>query len=279
VSVHGAVDLRFDLSGIGLALGGVPAAAAPEVLRRWGAYRSEAPIEELLAVRVAAGSWAVDRTRPFAPKAMHARFGPAEARFDMDDGRARVGPDGRAWVELAGDLSERAPFALMNLVRACLAWRMPSRGGALLHAGALVVGGRAWVLAGREGAGKSTWVEQGRRGGAAAVSDDLALVDGAASRIEVVGAPFRSDLVAPYARGRWPLAGILFPVWGPEPVLAPVARAIARARVAANLPFVERAWGVDERLPGLVDRLVSEVPCLDLTFPPTPAFLALLART
>jgi hypothetical protein len=269
-------DLRFDLSGIGIGLHGVPDAAAAWIERAWDGFRAGPGGDDWLDVEVAIGATAIDRSRPFAPKAMRARFARPTARFEMDDGCAEVGLDGPARITLARDLRERAPFALLNLVRACLAWRLPSRGGVLLHAAGLVVEGRAFVLVGSEGSGKTTWVELGRSAGAIAVSDDLVLLDAVRGDVELVGAPFRSRLSTPSPRGRWPLAGILFPARGPDAVLADVPRAIAGARLVANLPFVAEAWSDDERLPRVVDGLLSRIPYRDLTFDRTPGFLRLL---
>jgi hypothetical protein len=182
----------------------------------------------------------------------------------------------RARVELCEDLGALEYFTLLNLLRAALAWSLPSRGGALVHAAAVVLEGRAFALAGPEGSGKSTWSRIAEQGGARVVSDDLILLDPDGSRFALLGAPFRSTHVAPFRSGRWPLAALLFPRHGAEPALVPVPPLLARARIVANLPFVAEAIERDERVERVVHRLAGATRCMELTFAPDGRYLALL---
>jgi hypothetical protein len=194
----------------------------------------------------------------------------------MPEGSAAVDDSGRAVLRLCSGLGRREYYTLTNLLRACLAWSLPGRGAALLHAAGLVIDGSAFVLVGGEGSGKSTWTEQGLRAGAHAVSDDLLAIDGVGPRPELLGAPFRSTVELRQQRGRWPLGAFLFPEHGPEAALAGVGALEARARLAANLPFLAEGLERDERTALLLDRWVREVPCRRLTFAPDPSFVSLL---
>jgi hypothetical protein len=198
------------------------------------------------------------------------------ARFRLREGSASVEREGGACIRLHGAPGRREFFAFSNLLRACLAWRLPGRGGTLLHAAGLRVGGRAFVLVGAGGSGKSTWTRLGEEGGARALSDDLVLIDGAGPRLEALGSPFHSSHEADYRPGRWPLAAVLFPRHGPSASCRPVDALIARARLSANLPFLAEALQVDERVAALLDRFVRSTPCAELTFGLDSSFVSLL---
>ena len=167
---------------------------------------------------------------------------------------------------------------MANLLRASLAWALPGRGGALLHAAGIALDGRAFVLVGPSGSGKTTWARVAGEAGAVVLSDDLVMVDGIGPRLEALGAPFRSTLRLPLAAGRWPLAAILFPRHGARPSFEPCSALLAKARVTANLTFIADAVERDERVAGVIERLTSQVACADLAFAPDPSFLNLLRR-
>ncbi|HXV77848.1 MAG TPA: hypothetical protein VD788_16175 [Candidatus Polarisedimenticolaceae bacterium] len=264
----------FDLSGVVVALDGLPAEAGARLLAQWSAFLADdrPPFLEL-AVRLA--------TRPappsaFAPKRMRSALAATHARFEMPEGLAEVDARGRGRIELTRGLGTREFFTLLNLLRACLAWRLPDRGAAMLHAAGLVIDGRGFLLVGAEGAGKSTWARLGETVGAHVVSDDLVLVDPEADGYALLGAPFRSTHPVTYRPGRWPLAAILFPRHGTAPRLQPTPGLIARARLTANLTFVADAPAADGRIPRVVDRLARVVRCEELTFALDAGFVELL---
>jgi hypothetical protein len=267
-------DLGFDLSGVRLRLAGLPDDVARGTSEEWRHFASAPPADPFLHVRVEPVDVG-DVPASFLPKEMTSRFEPGSARFDMPEGTAEV-RDGTARIRLGRDLGERGYYAFHNLLRACLAWRLPDRGAAMLHAAGLVVDGRAFVLVGPAGSGKSTWVVHGEATGARALSDDVVLVDRATGTLEALGAPFRSTHRREYRPGRWPVAAVLWPMHGPAPALTATPRLLARAKVAANLPFLADGVGQDERIDAAVDAVLS-VPCLGLTFAPDAAFVPLLA--
>ncbi len=192
---------------------------------------------------------------------------------------AAVDETGQAELSLTRGLGPREYFTLLNLLRAALAWRLPHRGAVLLHAAGIVVEKGAFLLVGPEGSGKSTWAELGQRAGAHVLSDDLVLVDGGGARLEALGSPFRSTHRADYRPGRWPVCAILFPRHGDSPAWTPCDGMLARARLAANLPFVSSALEQDPRVAAVVERLATAVPCRELTFGLDPAFVDLLRST
>jgi len=275
VSRPGGATLDFDLSGVQIRVEGLASAAARRLAQAWTGFSSSRPGDPFLRLEV---RYEKERAGEgeFLPKKMRSALEPGRARFWMPEGSAEIGTDGRARVGLLRGLGEREYYTLANLLRACLAWLLPSRGGMLLHAAGLVVEGRAFLLVGPEGSGKSTWAREGERGGASVLSDDLVLLDGAGERLEALGAPFRSTHPSVCGPGRWPLAAVLFPRHGSPPALASVDTLLSSARLAANLTFVAEGLGADERIDALLGRTLREVRCAELTFAPDPSFLELL---
>ena len=267
--------LEFDLSGVTLRLTDVPSGTAARLATEWGVYATVGVSAPFLRIQILS-----DRIEPpgsaFEPKKMVSRFSGEEALFGLPEGRARVDRDGRGTIELARELGSREFFTLMNLVRASLAWCLPSRGAALLHAAGLVLDERGFVLAGSEGSGKSTWARLGEESGAIVISDDLVLVDATPDGHALLGAPFRSTHKTVFRKGRWPLASILFPEHGPSPRLSSVPPIVAKARIAANLTFVADAVEADDRISGLIEDLATRTPCAELTFAPDPGFVETL---
>ncbi len=168
------------------------------------------------------------------------------------------------------------------------------------HAGAFVVGGRAWAVLGPRTAGKSSLLAALAARGATVLSDDVVVTDG---RVVFAG-PRCLDLREPLPSGRAPLARAragtrwrlaLPPVrdsvplggwvhlgWGPEVVMRPMAAALSLARLASGRtgrglesdPNVllalatfpswvlqrPRDWGALERTLDLVCSTVSATP-------------------
>jgi len=264
-----------DLSGIRLRLTGLPQDVSQRTAREWRRFVCEPPPDPFLSVCVEQVAVAGPPAE-FLPKEMTSRLAVGAARFEMPEGSVEVRGDGTARMRLGRNLGPRGYYAFHNLLRACLAWRLPDRGGAMLHAAGLVVDGRAFLLVGPEGSGKSTWVRHGEAAGARVVSDDVVVVDRAGGVLEAVGAPFCSTHRIDYAPGRWPVAAVLLPRHGFRPALAQTPALLARARVTANLTFVADALGFDDRIEAAVDGIVS-APCRELTFSPDGAFVPLLA--
>ncbi len=271
-------DLVFDLSGFAIRVRGLPAPLDARLAEEWAAFRAAEGGPALLDVEVGRADLPAPAA-PFAPKAMRSRLDPRGARFEMPEGDVAVDSAGGAVLRLSDAAApERRWFALLNLLRAALAWRLPSRGGLLLHAAAVVLDGRAFVLAGSEGSGKSTFAGLAESRGARVLSDDLVLLDASGDAVAALGAPFRSTHRAPQTPGRWPVAALLLAAHGPSPRLDPASPMIVRARLVANLPFVAEAIGTDPRIHEAVERLAGGVPPRVLTFAPEPSFVDLLAR-
>ncbi len=268
--------LDFDFSGIRLRVRGLPGEIERLLREEWAGFEAAAPEAPFLDVAVRAGSEPEPRS-PWDPKSMRSRLDPRSAGFRLEEGAIEVRAEGGAEASLRSAAGTRTFLALLNLIRAGLAWRMPSRGGALLHAAGLVVEGRAFLLVGPEGSGKTTWAGAGVEGGASLLGDDVVLVDRSRDGFEALAAPLRPRSGALRLPGRWPLAAILLPRHGAPARLGPAPAREVYARILANLPFVADAFGADERIPATIEDLEASVPARTLTFSPDPSFLPLLS--
>lgn len=271
--------VALDLSGVGVVFERAPEPFAKWLARdpQWSEY-----LREPLGPPLLHGELATCPSR--AP--VEGEFRPREGTLSLRGGAVSLaGPegaleldrDGRFRIVVPGPLRERAYWAALNRLQAALAWRLPTRGGALVHAAGIVVGGRAWLLCGPEGAGKSTWAQLACGAGMPALGDDLVLLDGEAGSFVACGTPIRTRDVGGCSPGRFPLAGILFPRHGAEPALERVDGLAAHALLTANLPYVEEGFGRDEALDATLDRLVA-APRRRLVFARDPGFLRLLER-
>ncbi len=270
--------MTVSFSGVDIRVQGMARESADRMLREWRRFVTDSVVEPFLSIEVSFVDGDV-APGPFDPKQMSSAFDANGARFSMNGGRASVGQTGQTQITLVRGLGPAEYFTLMNLLRAALAWRLPHRGAALLHAAGIVVEHRAFLLVGAEGSGKSTWAALGERAGARVLSDDLVLVDGGGPGLDALGSPFRSTHRADYRPGRWPVSAILFPRHGAQPAWKPCDGMLARARLAANLPFVSSALEQDSRVAAVVERLATAVPCRELTFGMDPSFVDFLRST
>jgi hypothetical protein len=268
--------LDLDLSGIRVRLRGLADSLLQRVRAEWARFVAEPSRNEpFLELEVGYQGNPVSDAA-WDPKSMTSELRGTVARFQMAEGRATVDLSGPARLTLAPELGPREFYTLANLIRAALAWRLPSRQGMLLHAAGVVLQGESFLLVGAEGSGKSTWTRLAASRAERVLSDDLVLVDGSGPRLEALGAPFRSTHESDYRPGRWPLAAIYFPRHGTTAALRATSEMIATARLTANLPFITDVVVGDERVRGLLERVLREVVCAELTFAPDESFLNLM---
>lgn len=176
-------------------------------------------------------------------------------------------PDGGAGeILLARGTYEPELRALENYIRAAVAWRAASRGGALVHAASAVCNGRGYLFFGESGAGKSTLASVDRRG--RVVSDDLSLLlPREGGGLDLVGSPFRGtyDGGAP-VEGRFPLAAGFRLIQGAEAEVLEVPHIKAFGQLVGNLTFVAEAFGERPDLFERIERAFAGIPLRHLRF-------------
>lgn len=268
-------ELHFGFSAFSLRLTGLPATLADRLRAEWAAFVVDAASGPSLTAAIDHDPGLLyERTIPFSPKAMHGDLRGETAVFTLPEGRAAIDGVGGARITLHGEPDARLYFALINLLRAAIAWSLPSHGILMLHAAGLRVDGRAFLLVGPEACGKSTWVRAGIDGGAQPISDDIVLVDTRPDRALALGSPFRSTQRADYRPGHWEIGALLLPRWGSEPTLERVSPLQAQLALVSNLPFVAEALSRPS-IAAAVDRLSAQ-SWRRLTFAAAASFVSLL---
>ena len=268
------MDLDFDVSGLGIRLRGLPDSLAARLAEGWARFRVERCAEIFLDADVSiAGA-------PMAPgttmsKDLSAREGPFGATFEVPEGTLEL-IRSEARVRLAPGDEARQQWGLVNLLAIAFGWLLPAHGGATLHAAAVVLDGRAFVLLGAEGEGKTTWASLAEEAGASELSDDVVVVDASSDPAVARSAPFRATEFRPVGPGRWPIAALLVPRHGDEAALSPLARLPLAARLTAGVLAAATSRAAEARRAGVVDRLLDAVPARTLTFRRDPSFVPLL---
>ena len=154
--------------------------------------------------------------------------------------------------------------AIENFLRIVSAYRVLSKRGLLLHSAGLVLDERAYLFAGRSGAGKTTLTRKAHVAGAGILSDDIniALPDENGG-FRAFPVPFAGDfgqtpdLLSP---GGYPLAGLCFLEQGGTATLEPLSKAAAAARLVSASPFVNTDPYVAPDLLEVAANLVRRVP-------------------
>ena len=267
--------LHADFSGIGVSVTGLSDRLRADLATTWSGFLSETPAGPALVVDVHADPPS-DREHPFAPKSMRAERVHDRVSFRIDQGVATAARAGPIAIRLVSTTPAHQAAALVNLATAGIAWRLPSRDSALLHAAGIVIDGRAFLLVGGEGAGKTTWARGARAAGADVLGDDLVLVDRGAGGWQALASPFRAQASTLRSPGRWPIAALLGAVHAGVASLVDESAIRMHARLAANLPFAVDGLGADEALDRLLDALVRDVPHRALAFAPDASFVAVL---
>jgi len=272
------MTVEFDFSGVRTRFKGLEKSMQERLCQEWEAFvvqGCEPPERPLLEITCRTGE-SLEEPGPFQPKSMQHRFLENQAEFSMPEGQIRVGLGGHAALQIHPVDDGRDFYTLCNFHRAALSWLLPRNAALLIHAAAIVVAGRGFLMIGAHGAGKTTWARLALEAGCPVVSDDLVIIDSIDKEPTLVAAPLRSTLRFEYRVGRWPLAGMLLPLHGQTHQLEPLQGIAVNARLTANLPFINDVSVPDPIVANRVDQLAATVPCAQLTFSRDDGYLKLL---
>ncbi len=149
-----------------------------------------------------------------------------------------------------------------NCFRVCVAYRLLTLGGALLHSAAISKGGRAWLLFGRSGIGKSTIARRSAELGYGVLSDDLNAVLVRGSAPMAVKMPFSGDMRdhLTHSPVELPIAALGALRQASEIAWSPLSPGRAAAALASCCPFVNRDPFRAADLLTNLEALVSRIP-------------------
>ena len=158
----------------------------------------------------------------------------------------------------------RHEYALDSLLRILLTMVLLPKHGFLLHAATVVRDGRAYVFAGRSGAGKSTVASLSPEG--SVLTDEISLLRFTDGCWQAHGTPFWGEFRAAGRNDHFPLAGIYSLVQAPEDRVEAISnKEILRALLPCVL-FFNSEIGANEALLHTLLGLVEQVPCQRLHF-------------
>jgi len=173
---------------------------------------------------------------------------------------------GRLGVAEPWDLAE--PVVIENFLRVFTAHHALRRGGVVLHSAGLVVEGRAYLFAGRSGAGKTTLTRKGHQAGAVVLSDDLNLVLAGDVGYDAHAVPFTGEFGRTLAQvagpAAYPVAGVILLERGEVLGVEPVSDSAAVARLLVACPFVNMESAVSAALFDVLSALAARVPVVAL---------------
>jgi len=160
------------------------------------------------------------------------------------------------------------PIVIENFLRVFSAHQALRRGGVVLHSAGLVVEGRAYLFAGRSGAGKTTLTRKGHAAGAGVLSDDINLVLPGSEGYEAHAVPFTGEfgrtLAHPGGRAAFPVAGLVLLDQGERLATDRVNPSTAIARLLAACPFVNMEAATSAPLFDALTGLVAGLPVIAL---------------
>lgn len=272
------IRLEFDLSGLPVSISSDVPAIVEAFETAWKPFRvigSQGSGQRLLDVVVLEDSKSFLNVEPISKDIRCAMVG-ARLEIHSRDAVASAGADGSCQVTVGVGPPMAQFYAVSNVLLAAMAWRLPQFGCVLLHAAALVVDQRAFVLVGPSGAGKSTWAWSGKADGAGFVSDDIVALQILESGVGVLSFPFRGNHPTPLPPARWALGAVLLPKWGHVPALEGVSPFSAHVAIEASVLFrdVLQDRGA---VASIIDAILA-LPIHAMVFGPRGAFVDVLRK-
>ena len=158
----------------------------------------------------------------------------------------------------------RHEYALDSLLRVLLSWTLLPKRGFLLHAATILRGGRAFIFAGRSGAGKSTVASLAPAG--SVFTDEISLVCEESREWRAFGTPFWGEFRAEGKQAHAQAAGIFQLVQAPHNRVERLSPTNAVRMLLPNVLFFSKDAEANRRLLELVTATAQAVPCYRFEF-------------
>jgi hypothetical protein len=155
-------------------------------------------------------------------------------------------------------------YALDSLLRILLSWMLLRYAGFLLHAATVVRNGRAYVFAGRSGAGKSTVAALSPAG--SVWTDEISLLRRERSEWRAYGTPFWGEFRAAGSNRSATVEGIFGLNQATENRVEALGPAGLLRNILPNVLFFSRDAAANQRLLEILGQAVKEIPGYNLAF-------------
>lgn len=199
--------------------------------------------DDELSVRRRNGSWTVAR---------------GDFRAEWDLGLRR------GWIRQSAN-----PYGIDSLLRILHSLELSRRGGFLVHAASAIRQGRAFLFAGRSGAGKTTLARLAPRE-VTLLSDEISYVRRVDGGYRAYGTPFAGELARLGKNVSAPLAALYLLEKGPAVKIEPLPAAEAARALLQNILFFAENPELVERVLVAACEFVERIPVRRLTFPRDP---------
>lgn len=155
-------------------------------------------------------------------------------------------------------------YGLDSLVRILLSVLLVRQSGFLLHAATVIKAGRAYVFAGKSGAGKSTVASLSPKG--SVLTDEISLLKFVDEGWHAFGTPFWGEFRAEGANIHAPIAGLYFLSQASEDRVERLSTRESLRAMLPNVLFFSRERQTTENLLCLLSEFVGSIPCYRLFF-------------
>jgi hypothetical protein len=158
----------------------------------------------------------------------------------------------------------RNEYALDSLLRILLSWKLTARHGFLLHAATVIRNGKAYVFAGRSGAGKSTVASLSPEG--SVLTDEISLLRHENGAWRAYGTPFWGEFRAAGSNTSAQVRGIFRLVQAPDNRVIPLRPVEMLRALLPNVLFFSAESEANRRLLEIVGQAVEEISSYELAF-------------
>jgi len=168
----------------------------------------------------------------------------------------------------------RNQYALDSLLRVLLSWKLLDRRGFLLHAATVVRDGKAYIFAGRSGAGKSTVASLSPEG--SVLTDEISLLRREHGMWRAYGTPFWGEFRAAGLNISAPVAGVFRLVQAAENRVTPLRPLAILRSLLPNVLFFSAEAEANRRLLEILSQAATEIAGYNLAFRNNPTFWEVL---
>jgi hypothetical protein len=193
---------------------------------------------------------------------------PAEFEYEFEGAALRACSSGIRFDGVANE------YALDSLLRILLSWQLLSQHGFLLHAATVIRNGKAYIFAGRSGAGKSTVASLSPEG--SVLTDEVSLLRRECGVWHAYGTPFWGEFRAAGSNTSAPVAGLFRLLQAPENRVTPLSPMATLRMLLPNVLFFSAEAEANQRLLEILTQAVTQISGYNLAFRRNSAFWEVL---